>query len=204
MLRQMFSREEHLHLLRKRQPHAMTRGRRNHEGQRSRTGFCLGLRRRRDTTQASRPTLMKQASPDSPLHADKTIDASRIGGATGALHAAAFDHKLWHHYLWHRTLAWHSDPPCSWPCARSATRPSNTGDKLRSGARVLPRRRGHSAAPSAERRLRREGWCRRKLRQLHPLVRRPPHVVAVAQLGVRTTTTSCCSTEVHPHDGVVP
>ena len=51
-------------------------------------------------------------------------------------------------------------------------RPPNTGDKLRSGARVLPRRRGHSAAPSAERRLRREGWCRRKLRQLHPLVGR--------------------------------
>jgi hypothetical protein len=45
-------------------------------------------------------------------------------------------------------------------------RPPNTGDKLRSGARVRPSRRGHEAAcPS---------WqpCRRKLRQLHPLVRR--------------------------------
>ena len=53
-------------------------------------------------------------------------------------------------------------------------RSSNTGDKLRSGARVhAVSRRGHSAAPPAERRLRREGWCRRKLRQLHPLVR--PH-----------------------------
>ena len=56
-----------------------------------------------------------------------------------------------------------------------ATGRQNTGDKLRSGARVLPRRRGHSAAPPAERRLRREGWCRRKLRQLHPLVL-PRHV----------------------------
>ena len=55
---------------------------------------------------------------------------------------------------------------------RSSTGPSNTGDKLRSGARVhAANRRGHSAAPPAERRLRREGWCRRKLRQLHPLVR---------------------------------
>ena len=52
---------------------------------------------------------------------------------------------------------------------------SNTGDKLRSGARVRTRRRGHEAAPPAERRLRREGWCRRKLRQLHPLVRRQRH-----------------------------
>jgi hypothetical protein len=50
----------------------------------------------------------------------------------------------------------------------------NTGDKLRSGARVRPGRRGHEAAPPAERRLRREGWCRRKLRQLHPLVGRLP------------------------------
>ena len=49
---------------------------------------------------------------------------------------------------------------------------SNTADKLRSGARVRPGRRGHEPAPpSAER-------CRRKLRQLHPLVRRrvPYHV----------------------------
>src|SRR5512143_911348 len=57
--------------------------------------------------------------------------------------------------------------------AHRTPRPPNTGDKLRSGARVRTRRRGHSAAPPAERRLRREGWCRRKLRQLHPLVRRP-------------------------------
>ena len=45
-------------------------------------------------------------------------------------------------------------------------RPPNTGDKLRSGARVRTGRRGHEAScPS---------WqpCRRKLRQLHPLVRR--------------------------------
>jgi len=33
----------------------------------------------------------------------------------------------------------------------------------RSGARVQLGRRGHEAAPPAERRLRREGWCRRKL-----------------------------------------
>ena len=56
--------------------------------------------------------------------------------------------------------------------ASASVCPSNTGDKLRSGARVHSVRRGHSAAPPAERRLRREGWCRRKLRQLHPLVRR--------------------------------
>ena len=46
------------------------------------------------------------------------------------------------------------------------TRPSNTGDKLRSGARVhAVSRRGHEAACPF--------WqpCRRKLRQLHPLVR---------------------------------
>ncbi len=44
--------------------------------------------------------------------------------------------------------------------------PPNTGDKLRSGARVRPGRRGHEAACPF--------WqpCRRKLRQLHPLVRR--------------------------------
>ena len=57
----------------------------------------------------------------------------------------------------------------------------NTGDKLRSGARVHTSRRGHEAAPSAERRLRREGWCRRKLRQLHPLVRRPRGYLAGVQ-----------------------
>ncbi len=45
--------------------------------------------------------------------------------------------------------------------------PPNTGDKLRSGARVRPRRRGHEAACPCWQR------CRRKLRQLHPLVRRP-------------------------------
>jgi hypothetical protein len=45
------------------------------------------------------------------------------------------------------------------------TCPPNTGDKLRSGARVQPGRRGHEAACPC--------WqpCRRKLRQLHPLVR---------------------------------
>jgi putative transcriptional regulator len=58
------------------------------------------------------------------------------------------------------------------PKAVTRVRP-NPGDKLRSGARVHFGRRGHSATPPAERRLRREGWCRRKLRQLHPLVRRP-------------------------------
>ena len=47
--------------------------------------------------------------------------------------------------------------------------PPNTADKLRSGARVQPSRRGHEPAPpSAER-------CRRKLRQLHPLVGRHCH-----------------------------
>ena len=46
-----------------------------------------------------------------------------------------------------------------------ASGPPNTGDKLRSGARVQPRRRGHEAALLAVER------CRRKLRQLHPLVR---------------------------------
>jgi hypothetical protein len=74
-------------------------------------------------------------------------------------------------------------------------RPQNTGDKLRSGARVRPGRRGHSAAPPAERRLRREGWCRRKPRQLHPLVRLPrragvdpvPQVVAVGSAALKTT-----------------
>ena len=63
--------------------------------------------------------------------------------------------------------------PGSQRTARHASRrhpppsPPNTGDKLRSGARVRSGRRGHEAAcPS---------WqpCRRKLRQLHPLVRRP-------------------------------
>jgi hypothetical protein len=60
-------------------------------------------------------------------------------------------------------------------------RPPNTGDEPRSGARVhAVSRRGHSAAPPAERRLRREGWCRRKLRQLHPPVRRRPVAPCVA------------------------
>ena len=51
-------------------------------------------------------------------------------------------------------------------CALAAS-PPNTGDKLRSGARVhAVDRRGHEAACPC--------WqpCRRKLRQLHPLVRR--------------------------------
>ena len=43
------------------------------------------------------------------------------------------------------------EAPCprpGWlPRALSATGRPNTGDKLRSGARVLPRRRGHEAAP---------------------------------------------------------
>jgi hypothetical protein len=44
----------------------------------------------------------------------------------------------------------------------------NTGDKLRSGARVRTCRRGHEAAcPSRQ-------PCRRELRQLHPLVRLRP------------------------------
>jgi len=60
------------------------------------------------------------------------------------------------------------------PFARTSYALPNTGDKLRSGARVhAANRRGHEAAPPAERRLRREGWCRRELRQLHPLVGRP-------------------------------
>jgi hypothetical protein len=46
----------------------------------------------------------------------------------------------------------------------SSSCPPNTADKLRSGARVYPGRRGHEAAPSCWQR------CRRKLRQLHPLV----------------------------------
>jgi hypothetical protein len=56
------------------------------------------------------------------------------------------------------------------PCSPRSVGPSNTADKLRSGARVHARRRGHEAAlPSSPR-------CRRELRQLHPLVRRsrPP------------------------------
>ena len=53
----------------------------------------------------------------------------------------------------------------SLPSARCRLCPPNTADKLRSGARVHPSRRGHEPAPpSAER-------CRRKLRLLHPLVR---------------------------------
>ena len=46
----------------------------------------------------------------------------------------------------------------------------NTGDKLRSGARVRLGRRGHEAACPF--------WqpCRRKLRQLHPLVRPPQDI----------------------------
>src|SRR5512146_519344 len=79
----------------------------------------------------------------------------------------------------------------------AAVGPPNTGDKLRSGARVLPRRRGHEAAPPAERRLRREGWCRRKLRQLHPLVLRRPSFLATAGLSlacsVRQFQDSPCS-----------
>ena len=71
---------------------------------------------------------------------------------------------------------------------RSRHGPPNTGDKLRSGARVRPRRRGHSAAPPAERRLRREGWCRRKLRQLHPLVRRR---AAAQSFGVSPVAARC-------------
>ena len=50
--------------------------------------------------------------------------------------------------------------------------PPNTADKLRSGARVQPGRRGHEPAPSSAER------CRRKLRQFHPLVRRRPHDAA--------------------------
>ena len=72
-------------------------------------------------------------------------------------------------------------------CCRFSTAavcPPNTGDKLRSGARVhAVNRRGHEAAPPAERRLRREGWCRRKLRQLHPLVG-PPAALGRRSAGV--------------------
>ena len=89
--------------------------------------------------------------------------------------------------------------PTRAPCPRPGRLPlrhalppqeSNTGDKLRSGARVhAVSRRGHSAAPPAERRLRREGWCRRKLRQLHPLVLRRrgshPPVVRLAPCRAR-------------------
>jgi hypothetical protein len=52
--------------------------------------------------------------------------------------------------------------------------PPNTGDKLRSGARVhAANRRGHEAACPF--------WqpCRRKLRQLHPLVGPPARSRAV-------------------------
>ena len=58
----------------------------------------------------------------------------------------------------------------------------NTADKLRSGARVRPGRRGHEPAPpSAER-------CRRKLRQLHPLVRRRLARLQLHQQLVRCAT----------------
>jgi hypothetical protein len=39
-------------------------------------------------------------------------------GVSRARHAAALDHKVWHHYLWHRTLAVRSAPV--WLAVRSA------------------------------------------------------------------------------------
>ncbi len=64
----------------------------------------------------------------------------------------------------------------TWPLSAvrrfASSRPSNTGDKLRSGARVhAVNRRGHEAAPPYEPSLPTVIGCRRKLRQLHPLVR---------------------------------
>jgi hypothetical protein len=82
---------------------------------------------------------------------------------------------------------------CSWPCPpmrrshrvsvghsrsrqRASVGPQNTGVKLRSGARVYPRRRGHEPAPPVQPFLPFETGCRRELRQLERLVRRllPP------------------------------
>ena len=67
-----------------------------------------------------------------------------------------------------------------------ATGRQNTGDKLRSGARVLPRRRGHEAACPC--------WqpCRRKLRQLHPLVRRPRAQSLLSQRPTPDRRVLCC------------
>jgi len=59
------------------------------------------------------------------------------------------------------------EPKAAQALASTSLCPSrpNTGDRLRSGARVLPRRRGHEAACPIRQ------PCRRKLRQLHPFVR---------------------------------
>ena len=62
------------------------------------------------------------------------------------------------------------------------SRPSNTGDKLRSGARVHVGRRGHEAACPGRQ------PCRRKLRQLHPLVRRPRSFLQSVGLVARRCT----------------
>ena len=67
--------------------------------------------------------------------------------------------------------------------SRYSAGPPNTADKLRSGARVRPGRRGHEAAcPS---------WqpCRRKLRQLHPLVRRRRHPLRAGEAELATPLT---------------
>ena len=78
---------------------------------------------------------------------------------------------------WAHQLRWRRLHARAVRSSRSLTRiplgPDNTGDKLRSGARVRAAdRRGHEAACPF--------WqpCRRKLRQLHPLVRPPRGSIA--------------------------
>jgi hypothetical protein len=134
-----------------------------------------------DDSVAGRSSTSVSTVPPSPaLHDSSRTSASHIpsGDGTGAeAHARSQGSR---HPAAASTATSHANVPLRAAPAiirspshrhRSATGPPNTGDKLRSGARVHPRRRGHEAAPPAERRLRREGWCRRKLRQLHPLVR---------------------------------
>ena len=82
---------------------------------------------------------------------------------------------------------------------RDHLRPSNTAHKLRSGARVSPGQRGHEAACPF--------WppCRRKLRQLHALVRwrkhlllhgctQPPRRSLPDRLGIRYARGPRCAT----------
>ncbi len=136
----------------------------------SRVRAPLQLRRRRKNTQVGL-ALLRLAWWNNLTHTPRPTLKPQAGQAQPELHGARTPQ--------HIAADAHSSESRTWPLIAvrrfASSRPSNTGDKLRSGAS----RRG--AAERTGRHLSLPYGCRPELRQLHPLVRRsgdPSAIVA--------------------------